>query len=276
MQLLIPQEDLINYKSRQLVPLRCQHCGKTFYKTKHYIQTKSKTIPITCCSIQCANKSRLQSIPMVSCINCGVKFQKLITNIRRSCNHFCSKKCAAIRNGKIRRKPAKHKEYKRYSIKCITNCTMCNKQILKPKHACIGSNNLFCNKSCRMKFFNINTKTRQSRSKLEIYLESQLTMLYPSDIFIFNDRKTIGYELDIYAPKLQLAIEINGIAHYQPIYGIKEYERRSSIDREKIQKCKDHNITLITIDVSGERNFNISVGEKYLTQIKEVVAGVRF
>ena len=34
MQLQISLEELATYKSRQLVPLKCEQCGKIFYKTK--------------------------------------------------------------------------------------------------------------------------------------------------------------------------------------------------------------------------------------------------
>ena len=52
-----------------------------------------------------------------------------------------------------------------------------------------------------------------------MWLEEQLTSLYPKLDIHFNRKDTIGSELDIYIPSLNLAVELNGIFHYEPIFG---------------------------------------------------------
>jgi len=44
-------------------------------------------------------------------------------------------------------------------------------------------------------------------------------MLYPDLVIHFNKKDAINSELDIYIPSLKLAFELNGIFHYEPIFG---------------------------------------------------------
>jgi hypothetical protein len=79
-------------------------------------------------------------------------------------------------------------------------------------------------------------------SKFENWLQEQLPKDYPNICFVFNDCVTIGKELDILIPSLNLAFEINGISHYKPIYGMESLERTQISDRLKRDLCykKDH------------------------------------
>ena len=80
------------------------------------------------------------------------------------------------------------------------------------------SGHLFCNHSCAATY-NITHKTVGTRrSKLEVWLESQLRELYPNLTLLPNDKTAINSELDFYFPELKLAFELNGIFHYEPIY----------------------------------------------------------
>ena len=42
---------------------------------------------------------------------------------------------------------------------------------------------------------------------------------------MYNNSTTISSELDFYFPQLKLAIEINGIVHYEPIYGSNKFDK---------------------------------------------------
>lgn len=64
-----------------------------------------------------------------------------------------------------------------------------------------------------------------------------------------NDR-SIGTELDIYVPSLQLAVELNGIFHYEPIFGDKKLSQIQNNDANKFQMCQQRGISLCIIDVS--------------------------
>ena len=62
-------------------------------------------------------------------------------------------------------------------------------------------------------------------------------------------------QLDVYIEALRLAVEYQGIQHYQPIYFTgRDFEVQRAIDAEKRQACEQ---VLFTVDVNniGERNY---------------------
>ena len=75
-------------------------------------------------------------------------------------------------------------------------------------------------------------------------------MLFPSLEFHFNRKDTINSELDIYIPSLKIAFELNGIFHYEPIYGPEKLGQINNNDERKMQACIEHGIELCLIDVS--------------------------
>jgi hypothetical protein len=152
-------------------------------------------------------------------------------------------------------------------------CTQCNKitykrpfEIKKSK-----SKNHFCSKSCAATYNNTHKTTGCRRSKLEVYLEQQLKILYPNFNILFNDKTTINSELDIYISKLKLAIELNGIFHYEPIYGQKKLSQTQNNDKRKFQACLEKNIELCIIDSSRETNFKEKHCKKYLDIITNII-----
>ena len=56
-----------------------------------------------------------------------------------------------------------------------------------------------------------------------------------------------GYEIDVYIPKLKLAIEWNGIVHFKPIYGQIKLDKIQTRDAEKLKIAANKNINLIVI-----------------------------
>ena len=104
-----------------------------------------------------------------------------------------------------------------------------------------------------------------------MWLEQQLSLLYPSLEFHFNRKDAIKAELDIYIPSLKLAFELNGIFHYEPIFGPEQLTKIQNIDQRKYQACIEHNIELCLVDVSSFSYFKPSGCEKYLTIIRNVI-----
>jgi len=88
---------------------------------------------------------------------------------------------------------------------------------------------------------------------------------------LFNDKTTIGSELDIYVPDLKLAIEIQGIFHYQPVFGIKKFENIQRNDVEKRKKCEEFGIKLVEIDTRDQQQFSIESSKKYVDAILELI-----
>ena len=89
-----------------------------------------------------------------------------------------------------------------------------------------------------------------------------------------NTKTPIGAELDFYFPELKIAVELNGIVHYQPIYGYKKLERVQEIDRGKILKCRMAGIKLIIIDVSNEPHLTQKIKDKHWKSTKELVTSL--
>lgn len=63
----------------------------------------------------------------------------------------------------------------------------------------------FCNQSCAARFNNRNKSYGITRSRLEEYVEERLKQDFGYLTLLFNDKKAIGSELDVYCPELRLA-----------------------------------------------------------------------
>ena len=150
-------------------------------------------------------------------------------------------------------------------------CLNCSKQFIKKSNHIKTSPNHFCSKSCAATFNNKHKTTGTRRSKLEIWLEEQLTVLYPNLHIDFNKKEAIGSELDIYIPGLKLAFELNGIFHYEPIYGSDKLNQIQENDISKTKACLDNKIDLCVIDSSGLKYFKPSNAQKYLDIIVNII-----
>lgn len=86
-----------------------------------------------------------------------------------------------------------------------------------------------------------------------------------------NRRDAINAELDFYFPSLRLAFELNGIFHYEPIYGVESLGKCQSNDARKMQACIERGIELCVIDVRDFTFYRARGAEKYLNLITEVI-----
>ena len=130
---------------------------------------------------------------------------------------------------------------------------------------------MFCNRSCAATYNNRNKTTGTRRSKLEKWLEEQLTELYKDLDIHFNRKDAIGSELDIYIPSLNLAFELNGIFHYEPIYGVDKLQQIKENDVSKSKSCHDAQIDFCVIDTSDQKYFKPKTAQKYLDIILKVI-----
>ena len=153
------------------------------------------------------------------------------------------------------------------------NCSQCGLIIYKSlgEKKQSKSGNHFCSLSCAASFNNKHKSHGTRRSKLEIYLEQQLTLLYPNLDIHFNKKDAIGSELDIYIPSLSLAFELNGIFHYEPIYGNNKLDQIQNNDQNKFKLCQENKIDLCIIDTSGQKYFKASTSKKYLDIIIKII-----
>lgn len=196
------------------------------------------------------------------CYNCHLTFtitKKRISDVLNpnlvDKGMFCSTKCS--------------QEYQKTKIE--VNCHHCKNTIMKHEVMVNKNKFSFCSNSCRTKYYNQHKTWGSNRSKLECWIAEQLTIKYNNLPIIYNDTKTIGSELDIYIPSLNLAFEINGIFHYEPIFGVDKLNRTIKNDNNKFKVCHDKGISLCVINTSKETYFKPTKSQKYLDIITEII-----
>lgn len=150
-------------------------------------------------------------------------------------------------------------------------CTECNKEIYVVSYIIKKNKNIFCSQSCSATYNNKNKVKGNRRSKLEAWIEDRLIERYPNLEIHFNRKDAINSELDFYFPTLNLAFELNGIFHYEPIYGADKLLRTQNNDDRKFQACIEKGIELCIIDSSDQKYFKPCTSQKYLNIITNLV-----
>ena len=198
----------------------------------------------------------------LECLECKGKFfrskHRVQTAIKRGFGdtaEFCSVRCARL------------KQHPPITVKC----EQCSVQFVKIKSQIKRCRHNFCSCSCSTTYNNQHKTIGNRRSKLEIWLESQMSRNYPSLVIKYNDKEAIQSELDIYIPSLRLAFELNGIFHYEPIYGVSKLSSIQKNDVGKFQKCIAKGIELCVIDVSTLKHFKIDKAIIFLEIITNIV-----
>lgn len=176
---------------------------------------------------------------------------------RKGQNHYCSTKCRLNARG--------------HSFSPVVECAQCGRQVKRSNKDVQRAKNNFCSSSCNASYQNIHKTHGTRRSKLEVWLEEQLPSLFPSLDFCFNRKDAINSELDIYIPSLNLAFELNGIFHYEPIYGADKLCQIQNNDGRKFQACLEKGIELCIIDSSKLSYFKPANAQKYLDIIAEII-----
>lgn len=206
---------------------------------------------------------RKDALPL-RCLQCGRIFYLSKLRIRQVMNpnqrkqrrgDFCSRSCSATSRGPAIEVP----------------CKQCHKIFRKPPSQIRKSPNHFCSRSCAARYNNTH-KTKGTRvSKLERWLQKRLPALHPKVEFHFNRKDAINSELDIYIPSLRLAFELNGIFHYEPIYGPEKLANIQNNDQRKFQACLEQGIELCLIDVSRMKYFKETKALEFLHIIQQVL-----
>ena len=202
---------------------------------------------------------------MLTCSNCGKIFNKPLSvhnqsNKRKDQHSFCSIQCVGkSRIGKFQQK------------RIIKPCLHCGKLVSKILSQAQKTPNFFCNCSCAATYNNTHKTKGNRRSRLEKFIEEQLSLIFPDLLILYNNKDTINSELDIYVPLLSLAFELNGIFHYEPIYGQKKLASIQNNDKRKIQACLEQKIELCIIDATHLKYFKPEKAQKYLNIVTSLI-----
>lgn len=174
---------------------------------------------------------------------------------------LCSRKC----NNKLASNNLGRKD------KISVTCIQCDKSFLKRVCEIKRSKNNFCSRSCSAKYNNVHKNHGCRRSALEKFIENKIRENFKNLPLICNDKKAINSELDFYFPTLNLAIEINGILHYEPIYGKQKLTSIQNNDSKKLRLCDEHKIDLAVIAVI-DKYISCKVKIKYWEIIKNLIS----
>jgi hypothetical protein len=157
-------------------------------------------------------------------------------------------------------------------IGCVSaECTWCGEKFQRATSQVSRVKHLFCSKSCAAKYNNTHKTKGNRRSKLEKWIEDKLKEKYPKIEILCNDKLTIGSELDFYIPSLRLAFEMNGIFHYEPIFGKDKLESIRKNDNNKFQLCLQNSIELCIIDTSALKYWKEDKAKKYLDIMVKII-----
>lgn len=230
----------------------CANCGKLKLHPPRIVKRNENLF----CSRECYDEFQNTSLKL-ECSVCGSEFLRQKAQYENQDNHYCSVEC---RNKGIDKRVLK-------------SCTECGKKIKVHKYKIENSEsgNHFCSKSCTGKYYTRNKSFGVNRSKFEEWLEERLPNKYEGVKFDFNNKEEIGYELDIFIPGFGIAIEINGITHYEPIYGEDRLLQTKELDIKKKVLCEEKGIELHTIDVSGIRNWKPERTKKHYEIICKII-----
>ena len=206
------------------------------------------------------NKDSKVKSKQLICPKCGIEFTRLTKDLNRTARKnttwYCSNQCRQL-------------GLRKYSLH---KCQQCNKEVQRTPCE-LKNKNTFCSRSCSTTYQNSHKTTGTRVSKLKKYLQIKLKELYPNLEFIFNSPTIVGLELDIYVPSLNLAFELNGIFHYEPIFGQDKLNRTNFNDQQKYQACISNGISLCVIDTSKQKYFKDSTSQPYLDIIIKIIKG---
>lgn len=296
----------------KMIKITCEHCKKEFEKSDYFIRAELKKDAEHkfFCSMTCVyHYKRTSPVVKAICTFCKKECMVSENELKRNKNFYCSWECyenkrnyskqklelicpqcnkkftntVAQLRGK-RNKGAKNiyctskcsSEAQRtdYSKDFIVKCDNCGIDVTRKGVQLKLSKFHFCTPSCKASYYHKANAMGEHRSLLEEKLEEHVKNTYPRLKMILNDKEQMrGLELDIYLPEISLAIEVNGPAHYIPIWNDETLLRTQKNDIIKKNRCRKKRIRLLTISetINYNNDNSLETFEKY---IKPIIDGL--
>ena len=209
----------------------------------------------------------------ITCTECGDKFivKQIKTYVCRKCQRRINNRRYYEKN-KHRIKPPSKEDKRRYNLtyykKHSDKITERQREYYKENREDILE---YAEKYRRERGVLPNGMSGTEEVALEILEE-----MYPKEEIRTNDRKTIlnpntGHylELDYYLPNINIAIELNGITHYEPVYGEEKFKRQLINDTITREVCKELGITLIEVPLEKGVHYERTPAGK--AKLKELI-----
>lgn len=160
MKILITDNEMEKLKSRDLIPIECDICGKEFFREKHYVQSSIKEgTKIFRCNKKCYNKQG----KIVKCNYCQKEIYKLPNALKKSKTYYCSSKCSCAQGNKIRWEN---------HIPIFNKCIKCKRKIHNESKLCQSCFNL--EKKEENKNITINQLKEKYKNKFNGWYSSEI------------------------------------------------------------------------------------------------------
>ena len=85
----------------------------------------------------------------------------------------------------------------------------------------------------------------------------------------------MGFAPNVIVFRRSSVFELNGIFHYEPIYGKDKLDKIKNNDNRKFQACLEKNIELAIIDISSVGHFTEKRGADFLSIVVDIIEKVK-
>lgn len=224
MNILLNDNEIKLLKSRDLIPLLCDSCGKKFFRNKHQLLSRLK---LGVKLFRCNRKCRTKTGTIVKCYTCNSNIYKTPAQLKKSNKHYCSSKCSCIQSNKIR--------WKNHIPEINTTPIKCD------KCGCIRSYQTKNCPACRREKININHKnTTIKQLKTKYKLRNNSSYWYSSEIRQLN-RKWNKSLLELPCQVCGYKIHVE-LCHIKPISQFSENSKLETVNDEKnnLVLCPNH------------------------------------
>lgn len=249
-------------KTGQQVP--CAHCGKLYYCPKW-----AKEAGRRFCSRACSYAARsIEATVTLTCEVCGQHFSLLAGEARKG-RRFCSFQCSSVARQRRKTLVCDHCGQSYETHDCVQNSRFCSPacryahktqegtEIVKCAEcgqqfrAAISTSRRYCSRDCfRKASINYRQTEQYILGQVDKVLGRQYSRLLEHTFeWLINPETGYHLYIDAFYPELALAVEYNGIYHYEDTGFDNRYslEQRQTLDTLKAKLIAEHGLKLLVL-----------------------------